>query len=135
HISFRAATSQIASGPQVLVKARISKWPGSCDDGPGQGLAQSGEPDEKLNRHHPRLARQRRWHDGKTVKAAKDPFLTRLATYCNAAGIPAIAKAADDDDQDLPRDSRTALPQTGLTGRIVHERGTRLRGRRRFDEQ
>lgn len=69
------------------------------------------------------------------MKAAKDQFLTRLAAYCNAAGIPAIAQAGGDDDQDLPRDSRTALPQTGLTGRIVHERGARRRGRRRFDEQ
>ncbi len=54
-------------------------------------------------------------------------FLARLAAYCAAAGIPAFALADDDEhehDDDRPREpesttSQPALPETGLTGRVV----------------
>jgi NADPH-dependent 2,4-dienoyl-CoA reductase/sulfur reductase-like enzyme len=55
-------------------------------------------------------------------------FLSRLAAYCAAAGIPAFALADDDHehehDEDRRREpdsttSQPALPETGLTGRVV----------------
>ena len=50
-------------------------------------------------------------------------FLSRLAAYCAAAGLPAFA-LADDDDRERTRQPRTGtstptLPVTGLSGRVV----------------
>ncbi len=52
-------------------------------------------------------------------------FLSRLAAYCTAAGIPAFALADDDERRQLQastshgHDDDRRLPATGLSGRMV----------------